>query len=73
MEFLILAAVAPQLHGILIGLLILVIVIACIAGLLWCIENWISPVPAMIKLILAIVILILVVLWAFQMFGGGSL
>lgn len=62
------ASAVPQLHGILIGLLILFIVIA-----FWCVENWISPVPAMIKLILAIVILILIVLWAFQMFGGGGL
>lgn len=59
------------LHGLLIGFLILVIVIAVIAGLLWCIEHWISPVPPMVKLVLAIIILILVIIWAMQSMGVG--
>lgn len=64
-----LVAVTPQLHGLLIGFLIIVIVIAVIAGLLWCVEQWISPVPAMVKLVLAIVILVLIVLWALGAVG----
>jgi hypothetical protein len=37
-------------------------------GILWAIESWISPIPPPVKLILAIVLLILVVIWALKMF-----
>ena len=62
-------AVSGQLHGILIGALIIVILILIVAGLLWCIERWISPVPPVVKLILAIIILICIVIWAFGAMG----
>lgn len=66
------AMAAPNLVHLLIGFLILVIVIAVIAGLLWCIEQWISPIPNPVKLILAIIVLILVILWALGGLTGYS-
>ena len=65
----ILAAAAPQLHGILIGFLVIIIVLACLIGLLWVIEKYISPIPGIVKLILAIIILILCVIWAAGVMG----
>jgi hypothetical protein len=63
---------AANLQGLLIGFLILVIVLAIIAGLLWCIENWISPIPPPVKLVLAIIVLILVILWAIGAITGSD-
>ncbi len=60
---------ASNLHGILIGFLIIVIVLACLIGLLWIIEKYISPVPGIVKLILAVVILILCIIWAAGQMG----
>ena len=60
---------ATPLRELLIGFLIVVVVIAIIAGLVWCIENWISPIPPPIKLVLAIIILIGVVIWALGAMG----
>jgi len=57
-----------NLHGILVTFLILVIVLAIIGGLLWCIEKWIYPLPAPVKLVLAIVLVILVIIWALNVF-----
>ncbi len=64
-----LLAVTSGLHGILIGFLIIVIVLACLIGLLWVIEKYISPIPAIVKLILAIIILVLCVIWAAGQMG----
>jgi hypothetical protein len=64
----ILAAIALQ--HLLITFLILVIVLAIIGGLIWCIENWVSPLPPPVKLVLAIILVILVILWAVQQFAG---
>ena len=64
---------ALNLHSLLIGFLILVIVIAVIAGLMWLIENYISPIPAPVKLVLAIIILIMIVLWALGGLNGLNL
>ena len=66
---LMLAAVPGNLHGILIGFLVIVICIAVIAGLIWCIESWISPIPPMVKLVIAIIILILIIIWAMGAMG----
>lgn len=68
----ILAAAAPLLH-LLVNFLILVIVLAIIAGLLYCIENWIHPIPPPVKLVLAIIILILVIIWAIQQFYPAAI
>ena len=62
-------AISGQLHSILIGALIIVILILIVAGLIWCIEKWISPIPPIIKLIVAIVILACIVIWAFGVMG----
>jgi len=64
-----LLAVSSQLHGILIGALIIFILILLIAGLLWCIERWINPIPPIAKLILALIILVCIVIWAFNVMG----
>lgn len=66
---LILAATELNLRGLLIGFLIIVCVIAIVAGLLWCIENWINPIPPVVKLVLAIIVLIGVVIWALGAMG----
>lgn len=64
-------AMPAGLHGILVGFLILVIVLAIIGGLIWCIEKWIHPLPDPVKLVLAIVLVILVILWALTVFWPG--
>jgi len=52
------------LHGILISFLFVVLVLACAGALIWLIEHFISPLPAPIKVVIAIVCVILVVIWA---------
>jgi hypothetical protein len=55
----------------LISFLILVVVLAIIGGLIWCIQNWISPLPPPVLMIIAIILVILVIIWGIKMFGGG--
>jgi len=62
------AFAAPQVVHLLIGFLVLIIVLAIIWGLLYCIETWIHPIPPPVKLVLAIIILLLVVIWAVSQF-----
>ena len=62
---------ATELRPLLIGFLVIVAIIAIVAGLLWCIENWINPLPPMVKLVLAIIMLIGVVIWALGAMGVG--
>ena len=50
--------------------LVAILVLAIIAGLIWAIERWISPIPSEVKLVLAIVIVILVVIFALRQFGA---
>jgi hypothetical protein len=61
------------LSGLLIGFLIIIVVIAIIAGLIYAIETWIikGSIPAPIKLVIGLVLIVLVVIWAIQHFGGG--
>lgn len=59
------------LKGILVTFLVLVLVLAIIAGLVWCIERWIYPLPGAVKLVLAIILVILVILWALNIFLPG--
>lgn len=72
MNALLLTAIAAPagVHGLLIGFLILVIVLAIIGGLVWCIENWIHPLPPPVKLVLAIILVILVIIWGINAFSG---
>jgi uncharacterized protein YacL len=59
--------------GILIAFLVMIVVLAVIAGLIWAIETWIikAPLPAMIRLVIGLILILLVVIWALQQFGGG--
>ena len=59
------------LTGLLINFLILVIVLAIIGGLIWCIQNWISPLPPPVLMVIAIILVILVIIWGIKMFGGA--
>jgi hypothetical protein len=63
---------AHGLSGLLISFLILVIVLAIIGGLIWCIQNWISPLPAPVLLVIAIILVILVIIWGINTFAGGG-
>jgi preprotein translocase subunit SecE len=64
--------VAPSILHLLISFLILLVVLAVIAGLVWAIENWISPLPPPVKMVLAIILVLLVIIWAIQQFGTGG-
>jgi hypothetical protein len=55
--------------GLLIAFLILVVVLAIIGGLVWCIEKWIHPLPPPVKLVLAIILVILVIIWGINAIG----
>jgi hypothetical protein len=64
------AAIAGHtVRDLLIGFLLLVLVLAIIAGVIWCIERWIHPLPPPVKLVLAIILVILVILWAISAIG----
>jgi uncharacterized membrane protein YoaK (UPF0700 family) len=56
------------LTGLLISFLILVVVLAIIGGLIWCIQNWISPLPPPVLLVVAIILVILVIIWGINNF-----
>ena len=72
MSILTLAAVSlgggEGLTGLLISFLILVVVLAIIGGLIWCIQNWISPLPPPVLMVIAIILVILVIIWGIQNF-----
>lgn len=68
MSTLALIAVIPPLKGLIFGFIILVLVIAFIAGLIWCIDQWIHPIPPPAKLIIALVMVALILLWAVETF-----
>jgi hypothetical protein len=59
------------LTGLLISFLILVIVLAIIGGLIYCIQTWISPLPPPVLMVVALILVILVIIWGIRMFGGG--
>jgi len=67
-------AATPPLQEILIGFLVLIVVIAVIAGLIYAVETWImgSPIPQPVKLVIGLVIIVLVIIWAIKQFGGGG-
>jgi hypothetical protein len=72
MDLILTVIAAPAgIKGLLIGFLILVIVLAIIGGLVWCIENWVHPLPPPVKLVLAIILVILVIIWAINAIGWG--
>jgi hypothetical protein len=57
---------AGSLKGILIALIIMVVVIFVVAGLIYLIETYINkgPLPTPIRLVIALVMVILVIIWA---------
>jgi hypothetical protein len=67
-----LLAATPDLKSILISFLVLVVIIAVIGGLIWAIETYImrQALPNPIKLIIGLVLIILVIIWGINMFGG---
>jgi hypothetical protein len=73
MQALLAAAASPDLKSILISFLVLVVIIAVIGGLIWAIETYImkQALPNPIKLIIGLVLIILVIIWGVNMFGGG--
>lgn len=64
-------SVPGGLQGLLISFLILIIVLAIIGGLIWAIQNWISPLPQPVLLVIALILVILVIIWGIKQFGGG--
>jgi hypothetical protein len=63
-------SVPGGLQGLLISFLILIIVLAIIGGLIWAIQNWISPLPQPVLLVIALILVILVIIWGIQQFSG---
>lgn len=57
-------------QALLIGFLVILLVLAVIAGLIWFLEKYIHPIPDIVKVILVIALVILVVLWAFGIITG---
>lgn len=64
-----LAVGAPSVKALIIGFLLIALGILAIAGLMYLIETYISPIPTPVKLIIAIVILALIVLWICNVLG----
>lgn len=56
----------------LISFLIIIIVLAIIYGVMWAIENWVAPIPQPVKVVLAIILLLLIVIWAVSTITGTA-
>lgn len=56
----------------LISFLILLVVLAIIGGLIYAIETWVHPIPPPVKLVIAIILVLLVIIWAVQQFYPGG-
>jgi hypothetical protein len=63
----------PPLTEILIGFLVILLLLAVVAGLIYAIEEWImkAPIPGPIKLVIGLALIVLVIIWAIKAFGGG--
>ncbi len=64
-----LLALTPQLHGILVGGLVIAILLLVLAGLIWLVQRFISPLPPIVLLILAIAVLVCIVIWVMGQLG----
>lgn len=62
-------ATIPGLKELLVAFVVMILIIAFIAGLIWCIERWISPIPSPVKLIIALILVALILLWAINRFA----
>lgn len=58
--------------GIIISFILLVIVLGVMAGLIYLIEQWFHTIPDTIKLIIALILVALVILWGVTVFMPGS-
>jgi len=56
------------LKGLLLTVLFAIIILAIVAGLIWCIERWFAPIPAPGKTVIAVILAICVLLWAISNF-----
>lgn len=72
---LLLAASSQSLPQILVSFLVLLVVLAVVGGLIWAIETWIlrGSIPQPIKVVIAIVMVLLVVIWALTQFWPGAI
>jgi preprotein translocase subunit SecE len=63
-------AAAPPLKELLIGFLVILVVLAIIAGLIYAVETWVmkSEIPSQIKLVIGLVLIVLVLIWAINNF-----
>lgn len=62
---------AAQFSGLLIGFLYVVLALVIVAALIYCVDTFIYPIPGPIKLVLAVIVLILIIVWALKQFAGG--
>jgi hypothetical protein len=64
-------AATPDLSGILISFLVLLVLIAVIAGLIYAIESWVikQPLPAPVRLVIGLILIILAIIWSLKIFG----
>jgi hypothetical protein len=63
--------ISANIKGILISFLVLILILAVVAGLIWFIETYINkaPFPAPVRFVIALVVLVLVVIWALNQFS----
>ena len=60
-----------SIQSLLIGFLIIILIIAILAGIIWFVEKYIHALPDMVKVIIAIAVIILAILWVFGLLGPG--
>jgi hypothetical protein len=72
MTTLIILAATPPIKSIIISFIMIIIGLAVIAGLIYAVETWIirSALPPMVRMVIGLILILLIVLWAFQFFGG---
>lgn len=63
-----------NLPHLLITFMVLLIVIVVIGGLIYAIEQWImrAPLPAGVRLVIGLILILLVVIWAVSQFYPGA-
>lgn len=66
-------AAVPPIKSLLIGFLVIVIILAVIGGLIYCIEQWIikGPLPTPVRLVIGLILIVLVIIWGIEAFGGN--
>lgn len=62
------SALAYSPKELIIQFIVAVLIIGAIAGLIYCVERWIHPIPDPAKLIIAIVLVLGIILWAVNAF-----